>query len=118
MDLIRFDWAAGDLFPEYYILRVDEFNKAAVTPLDEWFLFLKTGEISEHDTAPGLIEAKERLRRDRMSREEQREYNAHLENLRYQRSVIQTGIIEGKAEGFAEGKVIGLEEGKTIGLEG
>ncbi|MDR1526545.1 MAG: Rpn family recombination-promoting nuclease/putative transposase, partial [Dysgonamonadaceae bacterium] len=25
----------GDLFPEYYVLRVDEFNKKAITPLDE-----------------------------------------------------------------------------------
>ena len=105
--------AAGDLFPEYYILRVDEFNKSAVSPLDEWFLFLKTGEFSDHTTAPGLPEAKERLRRDKMSREEQRDYDAHLENLRYQRSVIQTGIIEGKAEGLAEG----LEKGEALGLE-
>jgi hypothetical protein len=113
--------AAGDLFPEYYILRIEEFNKTAVTPLDEWFLFLKTGEISDHATAPGLPEAKERLRYDKMSREEQRSYNAHIENLRYQRSVIKTGIIEGKTEGLAEGKAIGLEEGlaegKAIGLE-
>ena len=48
-----------------------------------------------------------------MSKEEQQEYDAHLENLRYQRSVIQTGIIEGKAEGLAEGKAMGLEEGRT-----
>ena len=106
---------AGDLFPEYYILRVDEFNKTAVTPLDEWFLFLKTGEISDHVTAPGLSEARERLRRDKMSREEQQAYEAHLENLRYQRSVIQTGIIEGKAEGLIEGKAEGLAEGEAIG---
>jgi len=109
--------AAGDIFPEYYILRLDEFNKVAVTPLDEWFLFLKTGEISDNATAPGLIEAKERLRRDKMTKEEQREYDAHIENLRYQRSVIQTGIIEGKAEGLIEGKAEGLVEGKAIGLK-
>jgi predicted transposase/invertase (TIGR01784 family) len=117
--------AAGDIFPEYYILRVDEFNKVAVTPLDEWFLFLKTGEISDNATAPGLPEAKERLRRDKMTKEEQCEYDAHIENLRYQRSVIQTciiegkaeGLIEGKAEGWIEGKAEGLIEGEAIGLE-
>ena len=107
--------AVGDLYPEYYILRVNEFNKTALTPLDEWFSFLKTGEIPDHATAPGLPEAKERLRRDRMSREEQQEYNAHLENLRYQRSVIQTGIIEGRAEGRAKGRAEGRAEGRVEG---
>ena len=106
---------AGDLFPEYYILRVNEFNKTAVTPLDEWFLFLKTGEISDHVTAPGLSEARERLSRDKMSREERRAYDAHLENLRYQRSVIQTGIIEGKAEGLIEGLIEGEAIGRAAG---
>ena len=36
---------AGDIFPEYYVLRVNDFNKVAVTPLDEWIAFLKTGFI-------------------------------------------------------------------------
>ena len=47
-----------------------------------------------------------------MSREEQREYDAHIENLRYQRSVIQTGIIEGEAKGRAEGKAEGRADEK------
>ena len=94
----------GDLYPEYFILRVNEFDKEAITPLDEWFLFLKTGEISEDTKAPGLPEAKERLRRDLLSKEEQQEYDAHVEALRYQKSVIQTSLIEGRAEGRAEGE--------------
>lgn len=92
---------AGDLYPEYYILRVEEFDKAAVTPLDEWFSFLKTGEIPEQATAPGLPEARERLRRDRMNKADRQEYDVHMEALRYQKSVIQTGLIEGRAEGLA-----------------
>ena len=105
----------GDLYPEYFILRVDVFNKVAVTPLDEWFSFLKTGEISEESKAPGLPEARERLRRDRLSKEEQREYDAQTEALRYQKSVIQTGLIEGRAEGKAEGRAEGRAEGKAEG---
>jgi hypothetical protein len=46
----------GDLYPEYFILRVDGFDKVAITPLDEWFWFLKTGEISDDSNAPGLPE--------------------------------------------------------------
>ena len=100
----------GDLYPEYLIIRVEEFDKIAVTPLDEWISFLKTGEISDDAKAPGLPEAKERLRRDQMSKKERQEYEAHLEALRYQRSVIQTGLIEGEAIGLKKGKAEGLKE--------
>ena len=106
---------AGDLYPEYFILRVDEFDRKAITPLDEWISFLKTNEIPENAKAQGLPEARERLRRDALSKEERRQYEAHLEALRYQKSVIKTGIIEGRAEGLAEGRAEGLAEGRTEG---
>lgn len=108
---------AGDLFPEYYILRVDDFDQKAVTPLDEWIAFLKTGQIDEHPRAEGLAEARERLRIDRLSPGERKSYYDHMEALRYQRSVIKTGLIEGKAEGRAEGKAEGLKEGLQEGLK-
>jgi len=98
---------ASDVFPEYYVLRVNEFDQLARTPLDEWIQFLKTGEIASDMSAPGLPEARERLRRDKLSIEEQRAYDAETENLRYQRSVIDTGRIEG----FEEGLKKGLKEG-------
>jgi len=108
-------WAVGDIFPEYYILRVNGFDKEAVTPLDEWFLFLKTGKIADDTTAPGLPEAKERLKRDKMSIEDLRDHDAHLENIRQQRSIIQTSLIEGRAEGRDEGLVEGLQKGRSEG---
>ena len=55
---------AGDIFPEYYVLRVNDFDKVAKTPLDEWIEFLKTGVIEQTATAKGLPEARERLRVD------------------------------------------------------
>jgi predicted transposase/invertase (TIGR01784 family) len=107
----------GKLFPEYYVLRVDGFDRQAVTPLDEWISFLKTGDIPEDAKAGGLPEARERLRRDRLSKEEQRAYDAHVEALRYQRSVIQTGLIEGREEGLKEGLEKGRKEGFEDGLK-
>jgi flagellar biosynthesis/type III secretory pathway protein FliH len=106
---------AGDLYPEYYILRVEDFDREAVTPLDEWFSFLKTGEIPEGATAPGLQEASRRLCYDRMSKEEQQEYDDYTEAIRYRKSVIQTSLFEGRAEGLAEGEAIGSEKGKAEG---
>ena len=105
----------GDLYPEYYVLRVEDFNAAAKTPLDEWIEFLKTGNIAKTATAPGLREAREKLRKDKMSETERSAYEDHLENLRYQKSVITTGIIEGHMKGKAEGRAEGLAEGKAEG---
>ena len=106
---------AGDVFPEYYVLRVNDFDKVAKTPLDEWMLFLKTGEIDAAATAKGLPEARERLRVTQLSDTERRAYEHDMETQRYQRSVIRTGWIEGKAEGLKEGKAEGLKEGLEQG---
>lgn len=105
----------SDIFPEYYLLRVDEFDKVATTPLDEWISFLKTGEIPQSATAPGLAEARERLRLSQLPDDERRQYLRDLENLRYQRSVIETGRFEGRIEGHAEGRAEGLAEGLAEG---
>ena len=44
----------SEIFPEYYLIRVNEFNRVAKTPLEEWIEYFKTGEISPDTTAPGL----------------------------------------------------------------
>lgn len=106
---------AGDIFPEYYVLRVNDFDKVAKTPLDEWIKFLKTGEIDKEATAKGLPEARERLRIDTLPDAEKRAYYRDMEALRYQRSVIKTGWDEGHTEGFKEGKAKGRAEGRAEG---
>lgn len=106
---------AGDIFPEYYVLRVNDFDKVAKTPLDEWIKFLKTGEIDKEATAKGLPEARERLRIDTLPDAETRAYYRDMEALRYQRSVIKTGWDEGHTEGFKEGKAKGRAEGRAEG---
>lgn len=105
---------AGDIFPEYYVLRVNDFDKVAKTPLDEWIKFLKTGEIDKEATAKGLPEARERLRIDTLPDAEKRAYYRDMEALRYQRSVIKTGWDEGHTEGFKEGKAKGRAEGEKM----
>ena len=112
---IFFGKEAGDIFPEYYVLRVDDFDKVAKTPLDEWIKFLKTGVIDEEARAKGLPEARERLRVASLPKQERRDYERHMDALAYQRSVISTGFIEGHADGFAEGKAEGRAEGREEG---
>lgn len=95
--------SAGDIFPEYYVLRVDDFDKAAKTPLDEWIEFLKTGRISDTATAPGLDRARKCMQFDELSAADRRAYLRHMEAVRTQNSVLETSREEGREEGRKEG---------------
>ena len=108
---------AGDIFPEYYLLCVNNFDKLAVNNLDEWIEFLKTGEISEAAQAPGLADARKCLDIDKLTVAEKNDYVRHMENLRYQRSVIKTGYDDGWQEGHADGREEGRAEGRAEGRE-
>lgn len=100
----------GDLFPEYYILRVDEFDQVAKTPLDEWISYLKTSRIPANAKAPGLPEARQRLMIDRMSKEEQAAYYRHLDNIVILQDNVETEREEGRMEGIMEGEIKGRKE--------
>lgn len=109
----------GEIFPEYYLIRVNEFNQVAKTPLEEWIQYLKTGVIDPDTTAPGLPEAREKLRYYDMTPEERHAYDEHINAIMIQNDVIGNtkleGLIEGRKEGRAEGLAAGLAQGRTEG---
>lgn len=110
-----------DIFPEYYLIRVNEFDKNAVTPLEEWMEYLKTGKVKENTQVPGLIEAKKKLDWLNMSETERKAYDNYMLNLMNEKECLDTARLEGKEEGIAigkeEGMAIGKEEGIAIGKE-
>ena len=106
----------SQLYPEYYILKVNDFNRIAKTPLEEWIYYLNTGNVPEHATAPGLDTVKEQLKLDRMSREELKAYYKHLDNIVILRDNIMTERAEGRAEGRAEEKIAIARNLKSLGL--
>ena len=99
----------SEIFPEYILVRVNEFDKVAVTPLEEWVRYLKDGIITSETTAPGLEEAREKLRYYSMSPEERYAYDEHLNAIMIQNDVLSTAKFEGREEGLAEGR----EEGRV-----
>ena len=102
----------SQLYPEYYILKVNDFNQIAKSPLEEWIYYLNTGDIPDSATAPGLDEARSRLKLDRMNKAELDAYYRHLDNIVILRDNIFTERAEGRAEGCEEGREEGREEGK------
>ena len=115
----------SEIFPEYILIRVNEFDKVAVTPLDEWMRYLKDGVIASDTTAPGLGEAREQLRyyslsdterralgeaREQLryyslSDTERRAYDEHINDIMIQNDVLNTAKLEGRAEGLEQGRM-------------
>ena len=78
------------IFPEYYVIKVNQFNDKATNTLDEWIYYFKNNEIKDDFTAKGINEAKELLRIDKLTEEEQQNYNYHIKNLRNEASRMWT----------------------------
>ncbi|MDR2761229.1 MAG: Rpn family recombination-promoting nuclease/putative transposase [Planctomycetaceae bacterium] len=93
---------AGDIYPEYYILKVKNFNNNTKDRLDEWIYYLKNNEIKEEFKAQGLDKAREILKRNNLSPEEQKTYDYILSLRSEELSAIATSKFEGREEGREE----------------
>ena len=80
----------AEVFPEYYVIKVNQFDDVAKDTLDEWIYYLKNNEIKDNFTAKGIDKAKKLWRLDNLSEEEQKKYQKHLEDLRYGASMAWT----------------------------
>ena len=91
-----------DVFPEYYIIRVNEFNDVARTPIEEWLDYLKNNRIKDDTSTPGLKEARQHLLYMTMTDAERKAYDAHMDDIMVQNDVLDTAKLEGRAEGKIE----------------
>jgi len=78
----------ADIFPEYYLLKVNQFNDVAKDTLDEWVYFLKNSEVKDDFKAKGLKEANEVLDIMRLEKEDQYGYNRYLDSLHLKASEV------------------------------
>jgi len=106
-----------EIFPEYYVIKVNNFNEVAKDTLDEWIYFLKKSQIKDEFTAQGLAEAKENLLVDSLSEAERANYLRFMENRRYEISLIESSRSEGRLEGLEEGMEQGIQEGMEQGKQ-
>jgi len=109
-----------EIYPEYYVIKVNAFNDVAKDSLDEWIYFFKHSKVPTNFKAKGLKEVQEKMKIERLSAKEKAAYEKHQLNLVSERNVIETARIEGKVEGKTEGmeltiQIIGLfNQGKNI----
>ena len=101
---------AADIFPEYYIIRVNEFNDMATTPLEEWMDYLKNARIRPDTTTPGLQEAREKLNILRMNHQERLAYERVLIGQMNENESFETARHDGFEEGLEEGRRKAIKE--------
>ena len=110
-----------EIYPEYYLIKVNQFNEIAKDTLDQWIYFLKTEEIKDSFHAKGLIEAKEKLDSLKLNPQEKEEYKKYVENLTYQKSMVisnyEDGRVTGRHEGKVEGKIEVAKKLKAMGMD-
>ncbi len=95
----------SDIFPEYYIIKVNKFDNIAKDTLDEWIYFLKNSEVKDEFKAKGLKEAGEVLDIMRLSADDKYSYNRYMEYLSYKASEILTLKLEAEDKIRAEEKI-------------
>ncbi len=78
------------IFPEYYVIKVNQFDDLAKNTLDEWIYYLKFNDIKDNFTAKGINDAKEIWRVDNLTKDEKLNYNDHLKSLRNEASRMLT----------------------------
>ena len=104
----------NNIFPEYYLIRINNFNRLATTSLDEWIYFFKNEEIKDEFKAKGIQKAKESFSLLSLPEEEQLAYARYQDNLRYEASMVESNYGLGRMEGKEEGIEIGIEKGIDI----
>jgi predicted transposase/invertase (TIGR01784 family) len=107
--------AVSDLYPRYIILKVNDFNRWSRDSLDQWLYFLSTTDIPDDADAPGLREAREKLDRMRMGRDEGILYDRYLMDRAILRNQMFTARGEGELEGLEKGRAEGRAEGRVEG---
>ena len=99
----------SEVFPEYYLLKVNQFNDVAKDTLDEWVYFLKNSEVKDEFHAKGLKEAGDVLDIMRLPADDQYGYNRYLDSLHLKASEMFTLETEAKfkvAEDIAKNAIL------------
>ena len=92
------------LFPEYYLVKVNNFNDIAKDSLDEWIYFLKNEEIKENFKAKGLRKAKQELDILKLPDQERVAYEKYQDDLHYQASMVESSYTIGMKKGEKKGR--------------
>ena len=88
----------SDKFPEYYLIKVNQFNQQIKDKFDEWVYFLKTETIQPTFTAQGIKSAAKKLDILSLTDKERKAYERYEENTHYEASMHESHYGRGKLD--------------------
>ena len=82
--------ATTDLYPEMYLIKVEQFDDETKDNLDEWIYFFKNSEIKDNFKAKGMRQARKKLDAMKMDKAKRAAYEKYLESLSRNQSIADT----------------------------
>jgi len=92
----------ADIYPEFHIIKVNQFNERIRNKLDEWVYFLKNEKIKPTFQAKGIHSAAKKLDVLHLSEEQRKIYERYQDDLHYQASMIDSHYGMGKQDGYEQ----------------
>lgn len=92
----------SDIYPEFYIIKVNQFHERIRDKFDEWVYFLKNEKIKSTFMAKGIHSAAEKLSVLKLNEEDRIAYERYQDNRHYEASMIASHYGMGKADGVKE----------------
>jgi hypothetical protein len=89
----------ADIYPEYYILKIKQFDDKAKDKLDEWIYFFKHNSVKDEFIAKGLDKVRKTLLYDNLTPEEKKEYDRILDIHLQNETMIYTAEYKGELRG-------------------
>lgn len=93
----------ANVFPEYYLIDIENFPDQVKDGLDEWIYFFKHSEIPDRFVAKNIQTARQKLDWMKMDREERAAYERFAMARASYQDEIQSAKDEGRKEGLEEG---------------
>ena len=94
------------VYPEYFVMKVDQFRDSIKDKLDEWMYFLKNSAIKPEFNAKGIQDAAQKLAILQLSETERKRYERYTESLRNEISLVQTQYAIKKTIQETEARII------------
>jgi predicted transposase/invertase (TIGR01784 family) len=95
----------SEIFPEYYLVKVNNFNNVATNTLDEWIYFLKNTQLPKSYSARGLSLVASQLKYDNMDIAAKQQYDQYLKEVKISKDMIDNAIQKGEQIGIQKVKV-------------
>ena len=108
--MTSYQFVEKNIFPEYYLIRVEKYQNIVKKRIDEWIYMIKNNEVKEGSQAKNIDKAAEKLTVLNMNEKERKAYEDYLVGLEREKDILETSREEGEKIGLQKGERKKAEE--------